>query len=157
MRIREHTDRPATTTAEETTVSQRVEPETHPDLRPEPRPDLRPEPPAPAGPRPRASVLATLSLVAGVSAALMVLTGMLAGYGLAVGVLALVLAIAGISATGRRHVAGKTDALIGLVLGLAAVVGGILVLTGSLPWLTMDAQPLTNLRQWLDTQFVNRF
>jgi hypothetical protein len=113
--------------------------------------------PVVTGPRPRASLLATASLVVGVAAAMFVLSGVLAGYGIALGVLALVLAIAGVSATGRRHVAGKTDALIGLALGLGAVVLGILVLTGSLSWLTMDTQPVNGFRQWLDAQFANRF
>ena len=108
------------------------------------------------GPRPRASLLATLSLVAGVAAAMLVLSGVLAGYGLALGVLAMVLAIGGMSATGRRHVAGRTDALIGLALGLAAVVFGILVVTGSLAWLGMDADAAIRAREWLDAQFVDR-
>jgi len=108
------------------------------------------------GPRPRASLLATLSLVAGVAAAMLVLSGVLAGYGLALGVLAMVLAIGGMSATGRRHVAGKTDALIGLALGLAAVVFGILVVTGSMAWLGMDADAAIRAREWLDAQFVDR-
>ena len=63
----------------------------------------------PAGPRPRASLMATLGLIVGVAAALAVLTGVLAGYGVALGVVGLFLSIGGISATGRRHVAGKSD------------------------------------------------
>ncbi len=113
--------------------------------------------PAPAGPRPRASLLATLSLITGVVAALLVLSGPLAGYGIGLGAVALILAIAGISATGSRHVAGKTDALIGLILGLGAVVLGILVLTGSLSWLGTGTDTVTRVREWLDAQFVDRF
>lgn len=113
--------------------------------------------PAPVGPRPRASLLATLSLITGVVAALLVVSGALAGYGIGLGAVALILAIAGISATGRRHVAGRTDALIGLILGLGAVVLGILVLTGSLSWLGTGSDTVTRVREWLDAQFVNRF
>ncbi|GAA0802390.1 hypothetical protein [Spirilliplanes yamanashiensis] len=135
--------------------------ETRPDTTPTTdspeRAGVRTAPPAPAGPRPRASLLATLSLITGVAAALLVLTGTLAGYGVGLGALALVLAIAGISATGRRHVAGKTDALIGLVLGLGAVVLGVFVLTDSVSWLTMDTPAVTNLREWLDTRFNSIF
>ncbi|MEV6493403.1 thrombospondin, partial [Actinoplanes sp. NPDC051633] len=110
-----------------------------------------------AGPRPRASLLATLGLILSVVAALLVLSGPLLGYGIGVAVLALVLSLSGIHATGRRHVAGKSDALIGMVLSLAAIVVGVLALTGSLSWLGTDMQPVNSAREWLDAQFVDRF
>jgi len=109
------------------------------------------------GPRPRASLLATLSLIAGVAAALFVLSGALAGYGIGLGVLALLLAFAGISATSRRHVAGKSDALIGLILGLGAIALGILAVTNQLAWPTTDGDTVQRFREWLDAQFVDRF
>jgi hypothetical protein len=115
------------------------------------------EPEVATGPKPRASLLATLGLIFGVVAALLVLSGPLLGYGIGVAVLALILSLSGIHATGRRHVAGKTDALIGMVLSLAAIVVGVLALTGSLSWLGTDMQPVNSLREWLDTQFVDRF
>ena len=108
-------------------------------------------------PKPRASLLASLALILGVAAALLVLSGPLLGYGIGVAVLALILSFAGIHATGRRHVAGKTDALIGMALALGAIVVGVLALTGSLSWLGTDVQPVTSLREWLDAQFVDRF
>ena len=110
-----------------------------------------------AGPKPRASLLATLGLICAVAAALLVLSGPLLGYGIGVAVLALILSLSGIHATGRRHVAGRTDALIGMVISLAAIVVGVLALTGSLSWLGTDMQPVNSLREWLDTQSVNRF
>jgi hypothetical protein len=122
--------------------------------------DLRPpatEPVVPAGPKPRSSMLATLGLILGVGSALLVLSGPLLGYGIGVAVVALILSLSGIHATGKRHVAGKTDALIGMVLALAAIVVGVLALTGSLSWLGTDMQPVNSVRQWLDAQFVNRF
>jgi hypothetical protein len=125
-----------------------------PDATREHRPVRDPEP---AGPKPRASLLATLGLILGVVAALLVLSGPLLGYGIGVAALALILSVAGLRATGRRHVAGKTDALIGMVLSLGAIVVGVLALTGSLSWLGTDMQPVTSLREWLDAQFVNRF
>ena len=115
------------------------------------------EPETTAGPKPRASLLATLGLILGVAAALLVLSGPLLGYGIGVAVLGLILSLSGIHATGRRHVAGKTDALIGMVLSLAAIVVGVLALTGSLSWLGTDTQPVNSVREWLDTQFVDRF
>jgi hypothetical protein len=113
--------------------------------------------PVPAGPKPRASLLATLSLILGVASALLVLSGPLLGYGIGVAVLGLILSLAGIRATRRRHVAGKTDALIGMVLSLAAIVVGVLALTGSLSWAGTDLQPATNTRDWLDARFMHRF
>ncbi len=104
-----------------------------------------------AGPRPRASMLATLSLVFGVAAALTVLTGLLTGPGVALGLLAAIFGIGGMSATGRRHVAGKSDALLGLALALGAIVVGTLTLTGTMPGLTPDSNQVTELRTWLES------
>ncbi|WP_203381156.1 hypothetical protein [Paractinoplanes ovalisporus] len=113
--------------------------------------------PVAAGPKPRASFLATLGLILGVASVLLVLSGPLLGYGIGVAGLALILSLSGIHATGKRHVAGKTDALLGMVLSLGAIVLGVLALTGSLNWLGTDVQPVNSLREWLDAQFVNRF
>jgi len=113
--------------------------------------------PVVAGPKPRASMLATLGLILGVGAALLVLSGPLLGYGIGVAVLALILSLSGISATGKRHVAGRTDAVIGMLLALGAIVVGVLALTGSLSWLGTDTHPVDSLRHWLDTQSVDRF
>src|SRR4029453_19246516 len=65
----------------------------------------------PVGPRPRASLLAMGALVFGLMSALAVLSGILAGPGVALGVLGIVLGFGGLGATGRRPVAGKADAL----------------------------------------------
>jgi uncharacterized membrane protein YphA (DoxX/SURF4 family) len=110
-----------------------------------------------AGPRPRASLLATLSLIFGLAGALFVLTGALAGYGIALGAIALLLAFAGLSATSRRHVAGKSDALLGLLLGLAAVGAGVLAVTGQFDWPNTDGDTVQRFRDWLDAQTVDRF
>jgi hypothetical protein len=115
------------------------------------------QPPVVAGPKPRASLLATLGLIVGVVAALLVLSGPLLGYGIGLAVLGLILSLSGIHATGKRHIAGKTDALIGMVLSLGAIVVGVLALTGSLSWLGTDMQPVTGVREWLDAQFIDRF
>jgi hypothetical protein len=93
-------------------------------------------------------MLATFALVLGVVAVLAVLTGLLAGPGVAVGLFALILGIGGIAATGRRHVAGKGDALLGVTLGLGSVVLGVLVLTGLVPWLDGESN-MVIARDWL--------
>ncbi|GAA2681976.1 hypothetical protein Apa02nite_014660 [Actinoplanes palleronii] len=107
--------------------------------------------------RPRASLLATLGLIVSVAGIALVLSGPLAGWGIGVAGLGLVLSLAGLSATRKQHVAGKTDALIGVVVALGAIVLGILALEGQIYWLGTDTQPATSLREWLDAQFANRF
>jgi hypothetical protein len=119
--------------------------------------------PAPAGTaparvrRPRASLLATFGLIVSVAGAALVLSGPLAGWGIGVAGLGLVLSLAGLNATRKQHVAGKTDALIGALVAAGAIALGVLALTGSLSWLGTDMQPASNLREWLDAQFANRF
>ncbi|WP_431909792.1 thrombospondin [Micromonospora carbonacea] len=119
--------------------------------------EARREPvPVPAGPKPRASLLASLGLVVGVAGLAAVLTGTLAGYGIAVGALGAVLSVFGLLATRRRHIAGKTDALLGMAFGVAAVVLGVLAMTGQFVWPTTDGDWVQRLREWLDSQFVDR-
>ncbi|GLH97237.1 DUF308 domain-containing protein [Phytohabitans aurantiacus] len=145
---RAEADRAAADRAETERISRRREP----GLAPEPvtEPEVR-------GPRPRASLMATLALISGVAGALFVLTGVLAGYGIVLAALAVLFAVGGFSATSRRHVAGKSDAMIGLLLGIGAIVVGILVLTDSLSWLTTASDKVGDLRTWLDNQTVDRF
>nr|WP_228532011.1 thrombospondin [Micromonospora sp. ANENR4] len=107
--------------------------------------------------RPRASLLATLGLIVSVVGAMFVLSGTLAGYGIGVGAAGAVLAVLGLIATRRRHVAGKTDALIGIAVGLAAVVLGIVAMTGQFDWPTTDGDWVGRFREWLDSQFGDWF
>jgi hypothetical protein len=97
-------------------------------------------------------MLATLSLILGLGGAGAVLSGILAGVGVGLGLLATFAAIGGIAATSRRHIAGKGDALLGMGLGLAAIVVGSLAMTGSLPWLDLGTDNVTRLRDWLDVR-----
>ncbi|WP_433229159.1 thrombospondin [Micromonospora sp. CA-248260] len=119
--------------------------------------EVRPEPPVVAGPKPRTSLLATLGLIVSVVGAAFVLTGSLAGYGIALGALGAVFSVLGLIATRRRHVAGTTDALVGVLVGLAAVVLGVLAFTGQFDWPTTDGDWVARFREWLDSQFVDRF
>ncbi len=104
------------------------------------------------GPRPRTSGMATISLILGVLAVAAVATGVLAAAGVAVGALAVLFGIGGVSATSRRHVAGRSEALFAVVLGLAAVVFGIMALTDTLSWLSSDTNQVSRLRDWLYDQ-----
>ena len=101
------------------------------------------------GPRARASLRATLGLILGVVSVLTVFTGVLAAAGVALGLIAAVVAATGLASTGRRYVAGKADAMLGLVLGLGAVALGVLALSDSLPWLNPDTDQVVRLRDWL--------
>lgn len=85
--------------------------------------------------RARTSALASIALVLAVAAALIVATGVLAAIGVGVGILALLFAIGGLSATGRRYrfIAGRSEALVGLLLATAAIVVGILAMAGVIP------------------------
>lgn len=117
------------------------------------RHERRPEP----GRKARASAMATLSLIFGMAAVLFVLTGLLAGWGLALGVLATLLGIGGLVGTRHRHVTGKGDALLGLILGVSAIVLGVVALSETVSWFTADSNLVQRARDWLDAQFVNRF
>lgn len=110
-----------------------------------------------AGPKPRASLLATLGLILGVASVLLVLSGPLLGWGIGVAGLALILSLSGVHATGKRHVAGKSDALLGMILALGAIVLGVLALTGSLTWLGTNTDTVSTFRHWLDAHTVNHF
>ena len=105
-----------------------------------------------AQPRPRSSGLATIGLIAGVLAVAAVATGVLAAPGVALGVVAALLGVGGVAATGRRHVAGRSEALFAVLLGLAAVVFGILALSDSLSWLSSNTNEVSRLRDWLNDQ-----
>jgi hypothetical protein len=107
----------------------------------------------PKGPRPRASLFATLGLLFGVVSAAAVLTGVLADFGIALGVVGALCSLGGFSATARRHVAGRFDAVLGFVLSLAAVVLGILAVTDSLSWLSLDTDTIPAVRDWLHQQW----
>lgn len=107
--------------------------------------------------KPRASLLATLGLIVSVAGALFVLTGTLAGHGIGLSAVGAVLSVLGLMATRRRHIAGKTDALIGVAAGVAAVVLGIVAMTGQFDWPTTDGQWVGRFREWLDSQFANWF
>jgi hypothetical protein len=156
------TARPETAATIDRAAARRAEAAAHAEHRqsdrsPDPSTDQEPNTPVVAGPRPRASLLATLGLITGVASLLLVFSGPLAGYGVGLAAIALILSLGGISATGRRHVAGKSDALIGMVLALGAIVVGVLALTGSLAWLGTDTEPVSRVREWLDARFIDRF
>ena len=100
--------------------------------------------------QPRASRLATASLLMALPAVLAAATGVLAAPGAALGALGLLLALAGLNANRHRHIVGRGNALIGLVLGLAAIAIGALAMTGVVPGLNTETNQLGPLVEWLD-------
>jgi hypothetical protein len=114
-----------------------------------PLPVTETEPETPTGPRPRGSAFATMSLIVGLLATVAVVTGQLALIGIALGVVSALLAYGGISATTRWHITGRADALLGLLFGLAAIAFGVVMMTGSVSWLSIHTNLFTSLYQWL--------
>ncbi|WP_344078941.1 hypothetical protein [Luedemannella helvata] len=138
------------TTVDEPTATGRVAPvTTEPDTDDDTTPAVEPR-----GPRPRASLFATLGLLVGVVAAATVLTGVLADFGIALGVIGALFSLGGFSATARRHVAGRFDAVLGFFLSLAAVVLGVLAVTNSLSWLSLDTDTIPAVHTWLHDQWT---
>jgi hypothetical protein len=100
-----------------------------------------------------------ISLVLGVSGALLVMTGVLAAVGVAVGVVGLLFGLGGISATKQRHVAGRFEAIIGTMLSLATMAVGTLAMSDVISWLNTDTNYVTRLNEWLVAQmpWLDRF
>jgi hypothetical protein len=109
---------------------------------------------APAEPRwrARASLLATLALIVGLSAVYASLSGRLAPVGVALGVLGLLLSIGGLTATGRPRVAGGGVALFALLLSVAGATFGVLAMGHTASWLDSDVDQVARWRDWLDAQ-----
>ncbi len=99
---------------------------------------------------PRSSVLATVSLLCAVPGALAVATGGLAAPGGVLGLAGVIFGIFGIIANRHRHIAGRGNAIIGLVLGLAAAAVGALAVTGTISWLDPETNQVSRLIEWLN-------
>jgi len=93
--------------------------------------------------------MATISLGVAVASAFTVATGVLAAPGAALGLIAVLFAVGGLWATRQQHIAGACNAMIGLLLGLAALAVGVLTVTGIFPWLDTATNNVTRLHHWL--------
>jgi hypothetical protein len=93
--------------------------------------------------------MATVALAAAVAALLTVATGVLAAPGAALGLIAALFAVGGLTATRQRHVTGAGLASLGLVLGLGALVVGALAVTGGTSWIDDTTNNVTRLHEWL--------
>ena len=101
--------------------------------------------------RSHSSARASIGLVLGVIAALVVVTGALASLAIAIGVIGMLVAASGVAVTGDRYpyVTGRIEALVGLLLSVAAVVVGALALAGVLPALDTGTNQVERLHDWL--------
>jgi hypothetical protein len=115
------------------------------------RVQTRPAPPEPKI-RARASLMATIALIVGVTSVYCALTGRLAPVGVALGIVGLVLSFAGLSATGRPRVAGGGMAVFALLLSVGGAVLGVLAMNHTVPWLDSDIDQVARLRDWLNAQ-----
>lgn len=102
--------------------------------------------------RARASVMATLALMVGMTSVFAALTGRLAPVAVGLGVIGLLLSFMGLSATGRPRVAGGGLAVFALLLSVGGAVLGVLAMNDSATWLSSDVDQVSRLRDWLDTQ-----
>src|SRR5690348_13738226 len=94
----------------------------------------------------RTSMLATLSLILGVTAVYGALSGRLAPLGLAAGVIGMVLAGGGLSAGSRRGVNGRGVAFLGLLFSIAGIVFAVLAMNHVTSWLNSDVDQVARVR-----------
>ncbi|MER7277745.1 hypothetical protein ABT369_25220 [Dactylosporangium sp. NPDC000244] len=100
----------------------------------------------------RVSLLATLGVMLGVAGVAAALTGLLAPWAIPVGALGLLFSFGGIIAGVRPNVAGRGLGTLGVLISGAAVVFGILAMTGQVSWLDSDVDQVARLNDWLDAQ-----
>jgi hypothetical protein len=110
----------------------------------------------PAAPQPkiraRASLMATIALMVGLTSVYAALSGRLAPVAIALGVVGLLLSFAGMSASGRPRIAGGGLSAFALLLSVGGAVLGVLAMNGTVSWLDADVDQVSRLRDWLDTQ-----
>jgi len=99
--------------------------------------------------RSRVSVWATFGLMIGLLGIGLTLTGLLAPPGAAVGGLGLLTSVVGLFIAGRPGVAGRGLAVLGVLLGLAAVVLGGLAMTHDYSWPNSQTDEVSRLHDWL--------
>lgn len=97
-----------------------------------------------------ATVVTTLGLVVSVAAALFVLTGLLAWYGVGLAIIGLLMSMVGLLTSSRRPRRARFDALLGTAVAAASLLLGALVITDVLPWLNTGTDTVSSLRGWID-------
>ena len=101
--------------------------------------------------RARVSARCVFGLLLGIVALAATGTGLLAPVGVVLGTLAGLVALVCMIAPRRREITGRSLAVLGFMLGLAAAVLGILAMSGRLPWLTSHTNTVSELHDLVDT------
>ena len=99
------------------------------------------------------SAWATIGLITGLVAVAASLTGLLAAEGIAVGVVSMMICLIGWRFVRRPHVTGHSLVLIGLLTAMAAIVIGVLAVTGDFGWPNHDTNEIDRLHTWLNARW----
>jgi hypothetical protein len=99
------------------------------------------------------SLAASTSLFLGTAGLAAAFSGTLAPVGVVLGTLAVLCAGFGLVMAGRDRVTGHGVAVVGLLLGLAAVSVAALVMAGDLSWLHSTTDGAGKAREWLNHHF----
>ena len=99
------------------------------------------------------SAWATIGLITGLVAVAASLTGLLAPEGIALGVVSMLICLIGWRSVRRPHVTGHSLVLIGLLSAMAAIVIGVLAITGDFGWPSSDTNEIDRLHTWLDAHW----
>jgi hypothetical protein len=102
--------------------------------------------------RARASLAATIGVIAGVVGVAAALTGLLAPFGIVLGVLGLLFSFAGMSAGRKPNVAGRGLGALGLLVSFVAIVFSVLALTHAASWLDSNVDQVARLRDWVNVK-----
>jgi hypothetical protein len=99
------------------------------------------------------SAWATIGLITGLVAVVASLTGLLAAEGIAVGVVSMMICLIGWRCVRRPHVTGHSLVLIGLLTAMAAIVIGVLAVTGHFAWPNHHTDEIDRLHTWLTARW----
>jgi lysylphosphatidylglycerol synthetase-like protein (DUF2156 family) len=96
------------------------------------------------------SAWATIGLITGLVAVAASLTGLLAVEGIAVGVISMMICLIGWRSVRRPQVIGHSLVLLGLLTAVAAIVIGVLAVTGDFAWPNHHTNEIDRLHAWLN-------
>jgi hypothetical protein len=111
--------------------------------------------PAPAAPtvgRTHTSVLATVGVIVGLTGMAAALTGRLAPFGIALGLLGGLFSFGGAAMGARPRVTGRGLGSFGLLVGVASIVLSALALAHATSWLDSNVDQVAAFRNWVNLQ-----
>ncbi|GAA4707402.1 hypothetical protein [Phytohabitans rumicis] len=99
------------------------------------------------------STSATLGLITGILALVASLTGLLAPQGAALGVVSVVICLVGLRAVDKPYVTGHGLVVLGLLAAVAAIVIGLVAMTGEFTWPNSGTNEVDRVHDWLDEKW----